>query len=60
MRPNSLKLEVFTVALAWAFACAVCLLIVLTALLVASGYAGSTFSSDLQPKSASSAASVDP
>jgi len=45
-RPNSLKLEAFTVGLAWAFACAVCLLIVLTVLLVAAGYAGATFPSD--------------
>jgi len=54
MRPDSLNLEAFTVGLPWAFACAVCLLIVLSVLLVAAGYAGSTFSSDLQPKSASS------
>lgn len=54
VRPNSLKLEAFTVGLAWAFACAVCLLIVLSVLLVAAGYAGSTFPSDVQPKSASS------
>jgi len=54
MRPNDLKLQAFTVGLAWAFACAVCLLIVLSVLLVAGGYAGSTFPSDVQPNSASS------
>ena len=54
MRPNDRKLEAFTVGLAWAFACAVCLLIVLSVLLVAAGYAGSTFPSDVQPNSASS------
>jgi len=54
MRPNDLKLQAFTVGLAWAFACAVCLLIVLSVLLVAAGYAGSTFPSDVQPNSASS------
>ena len=54
MRSNNLKLEAFTVGLAWAFAGAVCLLIVLSVLLVAAGYAGSTFPSDVQPNSASS------
>ena len=54
MRPNNLKLEAFTVGLASAFACAVCLLILLSALLVAAGYAGSIFPSELQPQSASS------
>ena len=54
MRPDSLKIEAFTVGLAWAFACAVCLLIVLSVLLVAADYAGSTFPSNLQPKSSSS------
>jgi len=54
MRPNDLKLEAFTVGLAWAFACAVGLLTVLSVLLVAAGYAGSTFPSDVQPNSASS------
>jgi len=43
MRPNSLNLEAFAVGLAWAFAGAICLLIVLSILLVAAGYAGSTF-----------------
>ena len=54
VRPNSLKLEAFTVGVAWAFACAVCLLIAFSVLLLAAGYAGSTFPSDLQPNSASS------
>jgi hypothetical protein len=52
MFPNNLKLEAFTVGLAWAFACAVCLLLMLSVLLVAAGYAGSIFRSDLQPQSA--------
>lgn len=43
IRPNSLKLEAFTLGLAWAFAGIVCLLGVLSVLLVAAGYAGSTF-----------------
>lgn len=54
IRLDSLNLEAFTVGLAWVFASAVCLLIVLSILLVAAAYAGSAFSSDLQPKSASS------
>ena len=51
-RPSSMKLEAFTVRLAWAFASAVLLLMVVSLLLVAAGYAGSTF--DLQPKTVSS------
>jgi hypothetical protein len=46
IRPNSLKLGAFTVALAWAFACAICMLIVLSILLVAAGYIGSIFPLD--------------
>jgi hypothetical protein len=52
MRPNTMKLEVFTVRLAWAFASAVLLLLLVSLLLVVSGYAGSTF--DLQPRTVSS------
>ncbi len=54
MRPNSMKLEAFTVRLAWAFASAVLLLTAVSLLLVVAGYAGSAFTSDLQPKSVSS------
>jgi hypothetical protein len=53
-RPNSVKLEAFTVRLVWAFASAVILLMVVSLLLVVAGYAGSAFANDLQPKSASS------
>jgi hypothetical protein len=52
MRPNTMKLEAFTVRLAWAFAFAVLLLLLVSLLLVVSGYVGSTF--DLQPKTVSS------
>jgi hypothetical protein len=54
MRPNGMKLEAFTVRLAWAFASAVLLLTAVSLLLVVAGYAGSAFTSDLQPKSVSS------
>jgi hypothetical protein len=54
MRPNSVKLEAFTVRLAWAFASAVLLLTVVSLLLVMAGYAGSAFISDVQPESVSS------
>jgi hypothetical protein len=54
MRPNSVKLEAFTVRLAWAFASALLLLTAVSLLLVVAGYAGSAFTSDLQPKSVSS------
>ena len=53
MRPNS-ELEAFTVRLAWAFASAVILLMVVSVLLVVAGYAGSAFTTDLQPESVSS------
>ena len=53
-RPNSVKLEAFTVRLAWAFASAVLLLTAVSLLLVVAGYAGSAFTSDLHPKSVSS------
>ena len=54
MRPNSVKLEAFTMRLAWAFASAVFLLMAVSLLLVVAGYAGSAFATDLQPKSVSS------
>jgi hypothetical protein len=46
LRPNSLKLEAFMVGMAWAFACAICMLIVLSVLLVVAGYIGSIFPLD--------------
>jgi hypothetical protein len=54
MRPNSVQLEAFTVRLAWGFASAVLLLMVVSLLLMKAGYAGSTFASDLQTKTVSS------
>jgi hypothetical protein len=53
MRPNSVKLEAFTVRLAWGFVSTVLLLLVITALMVVAGYAGSRFPSDPQPQSVS-------
>lgn len=53
MGPNNLKLEAFTVKLAWAFASAVVLLVVVSLLLVAAGYAGSIVAPDVQPKTLS-------
>jgi hypothetical protein len=55
-RPNSEKLEGFTVKLAWAFASAFLLLLLVSLLLAVAGYVGSAFASDLQPKSVSSSA----
>ncbi|HWO39330.1 MAG TPA: hypothetical protein VNO32_61945 [Candidatus Acidoferrum sp.] len=54
MRPNSEELEAFTVRVAWLFASAVLLLLAVSLLLAVVGYVGSTFASDLQPKSVSS------
>ena len=54
IRPNRVKLEAFTIRLAWGFAFAVLLLVVQTLLLVVGGYAGSISSPDLQPKTLSS------
>lgn len=51
--PNNVKLEAFTVKLAWAFASAVLLLVVVSFLLVVAGYAGSIFAPDVQPKTIS-------
>ena len=53
MGPNNVKLEAFTVRLAWAFACAVLVLAVVSFLLVVAGYAGSVFAPDVQPKTLS-------
>jgi hypothetical protein len=51
---NNVKLEVFTVIVAWAFASVILLLMVVSLLLVVAGYAGSTFAPDLGPKTVSS------
>ncbi|HEY6768622.1 MAG TPA: hypothetical protein VI386_28005 [Candidatus Sulfotelmatobacter sp.] len=47
--PNAMKLEAFTVKLAWGFATVVLFLMVVTLVLAVAGYAGSAFASDLQP-----------
>jgi len=49
-RPNSVKLEAFTLRLAWTFASAVLLLMVVSLLLVVAGCAGSIFAPDVRPK----------
>ena len=54
MRPNNVKLEAFTLRLAWGFASTVLLLMVVSLLLVVAGYSGSIFAPDLQPKTLSS------
>jgi hypothetical protein len=53
-RPNSVKLEAFSVRLAWAFASAVLLLLLMSLLMLVAGYAGSTFAPNLQSKTVSS------
>jgi hypothetical protein len=53
MGPNNVKLAAFTVKLAWAFASAVLLLVVVSFLLVVAGYAGSVFAPDVQTKALS-------
>ena len=45
-RPNDVKLEAFTLKLAWVFACAVFLMVVVGLVLVIAGYAGSIFAPD--------------
>jgi len=57
LRPNSVELEAFTVRLAWGFVSAVLLLMAVSLLLVVADYVGSTFASDLQPKTVSSSSS---
>jgi hypothetical protein len=54
MRPNNEKLEAFSVRLAWAFASAILLLLLVSLLLLVAGYAGSTFASNVQSKTVSS------
>ena len=53
MGPNNVKLEAFTVKLAWAFASAILVLVVVSFLLVVAGYAGPIFAPDAQPKTLS-------
>lgn len=48
--PNNVKLQAFTVKLAWAFTSAVFVLVVVGLVLVVAGYAGSVFSPDVHPK----------
>lgn len=45
-RPNNVKLQEFTVKLAWVFASAVFLLVVVGMVLVVAGYAGTIFAPD--------------
>jgi hypothetical protein len=52
MRPNSVRLEAFTVRLAWGFVSAVFLLLVMSLLMAVAGYAGSRFAPE--PKTISS------
>ena len=54
MRPNNVKLEAFTVRLAWGFVSTVLLLVVMSLLMVVAGYAGSIFAPDLEPRTVSS------
>ena len=50
MRPNNTKLETFTVRLAVGFTSTVLLLLLVGLLLVAAGFAGSSFAQDSQPR----------
>jgi hypothetical protein len=50
-----MKLEAFTLRLAWGFASVVLLLLVVGLLLLVAGFAGSSFAQDLRPKTFSSA-----
>jgi hypothetical protein len=50
MRTNNMKLEAFTLRLAWGFASIVLLLIVVGVLLLVAGFAGSSFARDSRPK----------
>lgn len=53
-RANNVKLEAFTLKLAWAFACAVFLMVVVGLVLVIAGYAGSIFAPDASKAPAAS------
>jgi hypothetical protein len=50
MRTNNMKLEAFTLRLAWGFASIVLLLMVVGLLLLVAGFAGSSFAQDSRPK----------
>jgi Protein of unknown function (DUF2950) len=54
MRGNNMKIEAFTVRLAWGFASAVLFLVLVGLLLLVAGFAGSSFAQDSQPKTFSS------
>jgi Protein of unknown function (DUF2950) len=56
MRTNNMKLETFTVRLAWGFASTVVLLLLVGLLLLVAGLAGSSFAQDSQPRTFSSPA----
>jgi hypothetical protein len=55
MRTNNMRLEAFTLRLAWGFASIVLLLIAVGLLLLVAGLAGSSFAQDSRPKTFSSA-----
>jgi len=50
MRTDNMKIETFTVRVAWGFASTVVFLLVVGLLLLVAGLAGSSFAQDLQPK----------
>lgn len=54
MRTDNMKLEAFTVRVAWGFASTVLLLLVVGLLLLAAGFAGSSFAQGSQPRTFSS------
>jgi hypothetical protein len=56
MRTDNMKIETFTVRVAWGFASTVVFLLVVGLLLLVAGLAGSSFAQDLQPKTFSSPA----
>lgn len=55
MRTNNMKLEAFTVRVAWEFASTVLLLLVVGVLLLVAGLAGSSFAQESRPRTFSSA-----
>ena len=50
MSTNNMKLETFTVGLAWGFASTLFLLLLVGFLLLLIGFAGSSFAQEVQPK----------
>jgi hypothetical protein len=56
MSTNNMKLETFTVGLAWGFASTLFLLLLVGFLLLLIGFAGSSFAQDVQPRTFSSPA----